>query len=314
MGVKVEVGGGGISQSDADTRYVNATGDETVAGVKTFSSPVLIPAGDANSPGLAFSADADGTGTGLYRDAANSALWSAGGSPVFAIGGAGIDMISGKSIAWNSDTYLRRAAAGTLSQSNGANGQAVRIYNTTDSDTAPVNYERGVAGWASNEFRVGTEKGGTGTARATVLIADGSAKATIVGNTFYGPGTVAMYGYLYQVAARTSDGSEAAGNYTTVFTNEGAAVKPNRTLPGAGAGGSFTFIVQDTDGIRITAAVGDTIRMGPKVTAAAGYIESTTVGSTVTLIAINATEWIATSFVGTWTDGTFTATGGTYAP
>ena len=34
---------------------------------------------------------------------------------------------------------------------------------------------------------------------------------------------------------------------------------------------------------------------------AAGKIESTTIGSSVTLLAINNTEWIATSVVGTWT-------------
>lgn len=40
-------------------------------GSATFTGPVLIPAGTAGAPGLAFSADADGTGTGIYRSAAN---------------------------------------------------------------------------------------------------------------------------------------------------------------------------------------------------------------------------------------------------
>jgi hypothetical protein len=79
MGVKVEVGGGGISQSDADTRYVNATGNETVAGTKTFSSPVLVADGTAAAPSLAFSSDADGSGTGIFRGAANGLSVSTNG-------------------------------------------------------------------------------------------------------------------------------------------------------------------------------------------------------------------------------------------
>lgn len=98
----------------------------------------------------------------------------------------------------------------------------------------------------------------------------------------------------------------AATESGTVFTNEGATAKNYEALPTAAAGYQFTFIVQDADGMRIVANTGDTIRVIDKVTAAAGYIESTTIGSVVTLVAINATEWVATSIHGTWTDGTFT--------
>jgi hypothetical protein len=38
----------------------------------TSTSPVLIPSGTVGAPSLAFSADADGTGTGLYRTGANA--------------------------------------------------------------------------------------------------------------------------------------------------------------------------------------------------------------------------------------------------
>jgi len=46
------------------------------------------------------------------------------------------------------------------------------------------------------------------------------------------------------------------------------------------------------------AAAGDTIRIAANVSAAAGRIDSTTIGDSVTLKAINATEWVATSVVG----------------
>lgn len=85
-----------------------------------------------------------------------------------------------------------------------------------------------------------------------------------------------------------------------VLTNEGTTVKNYHTLPTAAAGLVFTFVVQDADGIRVVANTADTVRLGANVSGTAGYAESTTIGDTLTLQAINATEWIATSFNGTW--------------
>lgn len=91
----------------------------------------------------------------------------------------------------------------------------------------------------------------------------------------------------------------AAAESGSVFTNEGATALNYHTLPTATAGLVYTFYVQDTDGIRVVANTGDTIRIDTSVSASAGYAESTTVGSSVTLTAINATEWVATSVIGT---------------
>lgn len=92
-----------------------------------------------------------------------------------------------------------------------------------------------------------------------------------------------------------------------LLTNEGTTAINYHTLPTAVAGLTFTFVVQDADGMRIAANTGDTIRLGSKVTAGAGYIQSTTIGDYVSLTAINATEWLGHAY-GTWTDGTFTYT------
>lgn len=97
-----------------------------------------------------------------------------------------------------------------------------------------------------------------------------------------------------------------ANESRTVLTNEGTTAANYHTLPTAAAGYVFEFIVQDADGLRVVANTGDTIRVIDKVTATAGYIESTTIGSVVRLVAINATEWYATSVHGVWTDGTWT--------
>jgi len=83
-----------------------------------------------------------------------------------------------------------------------------------------------------------------------------------------------------------------------VFTNEGATAEVYLNLPTAVAGLSFNFVCQDTDGIRIIANTGDTIRLGVSVTAAAGNIKTFTVGNTIKLVAINATEWMAIASTG----------------
>lgn len=83
-----------------------------------------------------------------------------------------------------------------------------------------------------------------------------------------------------------------------VLTNEGATAANYHTLPTAVAGYVFTFVVQDADGLRVTASTGDTIRIAATVSSSGGYCESTTIGDSITLVAINATEWVATSYVG----------------
>lgn len=86
-----------------------------------------------------------------------------------------------------------------------------------------------------------------------------------------------------------------------IITNEGTTVKAACTLPTAAAGiGPFMFMNVDSDGFRINAATGDTIRLRHMVTATAGFVESTLTGSTFVVRAINATEWIAQEIVGTW--------------
>jgi hypothetical protein len=87
-----------------------------------------------------------------------------------------------------------------------------------------------------------------------------------------------------------------------LLTNEGAAAENYHTLPSAAAGMEFQFFCQDADGIRIVANTGDTIRIEASVSAAAGFIRSTVIGSGITLVAINATEWVAVNKpAGTWT-------------
>jgi len=93
-----------------------------------------------------------------------------------------------------------------------------------------------------------------------------------------------------------------AAEVRKVLTNEGTTAANYHTLPTAVAGLEYSFVVQDADGIRVTAAAGDTIRIAASVSGTAGHIDSTTIGDSVTLVAINDTEWVATNLVGAgWT-------------
>lgn len=83
-----------------------------------------------------------------------------------------------------------------------------------------------------------------------------------------------------------------------IFSNEGVTAKNYHALPTAAAGLTFTFVVQDADGIRVVANTADTVRVAASVSATAGYCESTTIGDSVTFAAINATEWVAVAVVG----------------
>lgn len=92
-----------------------------------------------------------------------------------------------------------------------------------------------------------------------------------------------------------------AAETTTVLTNEGATAENYHTLPSAAAGMAFTFVVIDTDGIRIVANTDDTVRGSTGESGAAGFIRCATIGASITLLAINATQWVPTSIIGTWT-------------
>ncbi len=116
-------------------------------------------------------------------------------------------------------------------------------------------------------------------------------------------GSGSSSGVVTVVASTAGSGSPNAISSSasgTAYTNEGSTALNYNSLPTASAGLEYTFIVQDADGMRVTAATGDTIRISTNVSASAGYVESYGIGACVKLLAINSTEWIATSVVGVW--------------
>ena len=77
------------------------------------------------------------------------------------------------------DTNLQREGTGTLAQRSATTAQTFRLYNTF---TDASNYERGFMRWSSNVLQIGTEKGGTGSARALEFQTDGTTRLTIATN------------------------------------------------------------------------------------------------------------------------------------
>lgn len=78
------------------------------------------------------------------------------------------------------------------------------------------------------------------------------------------------------------------------FTNEGSGAVNGYQLPAASAGLRYSWHAQSANGIRITAVGDDVIDLGGVTSAAAGYTETTTQDSGLTLMAVNATEWATT--------------------
>lgn len=109
------------------------------------------------------------------------------------------------------------------------------------------------------------------------------------------------WSYPMAIWALPDSDTLTGGEVGKTLTNEGAAAQVVATLPPARAGLSYSFVVQDADGLRVQAGSGDTVRIAASVSAAAGYAECATIGNAVTFVAINGTEWVATSVVGTWT-------------
>lgn len=145
--------------------------------------------------------------------------------------------------------------------------------------------------------------------------AAGAASLSIVGNiaqttsaSTTGAGTVVMEGFKRRVYTYTG----GAGNATVltesqsgaVILNTGATAETYQTLPTLTAasqlGVVYTLVIDDSDGARFTAGSGDTITLSSVVGASAGNVRSTTVGSSITLVAVSTSQWLGIAATGVW--------------
>lgn len=86
----VSLAAAGAAQNGAVT-----TGTQTFAGDKTFSGVLLSSAGTVTAPGIAWSADADGTGTGLYRTGTNEVGVAVNGARALRVAGSAAPCLYG---------------------------------------------------------------------------------------------------------------------------------------------------------------------------------------------------------------------------
>ncbi len=263
----------------------NSTSVSAVPGPgTTLSEFVCFNTDDPDNAGFAtFTADgadinigSDASGTGTAPTAIN---FQFAGSTVASINGGGTLTLPGDV----SNPFINLLAA-----TNYINVQGSGAFYVTSTRFAAIGTKY-TDGWSyvdAGEYKVsGSQIAASNLANGTI----GSGKILLAKSSI-SPQTGGS-GSPYSI---TTDDSG------TVFTNEGATGEAYLNLPSAAAGLTYTFCVQDADGLRIVADTGDTIRLSSTVSASAGYAESTTIGSTVTLTAINSTEWIGMSINGTW--------------
>jgi hypothetical protein len=95
------------------------------------------------------------------------------GKPTFTSTSTVLQM--GNGAGGTSDSPFFSPDANTVRQINTVNGQTFEIYHTSDSNTSPVNYERLSLAWNSGQsnFRIASDKGGTGTARGLDIQGNG---------------------------------------------------------------------------------------------------------------------------------------------
>jgi hypothetical protein len=85
-------------------------------------------------------------------------------------------IVNGNLNIGSSNLTLAQDAADTLAQRRSTNPQTFRLYNTY---TDASNHERGFMRWSSNVLQIGTEAGGTGSARALEFQTNGVTRVTI---------------------------------------------------------------------------------------------------------------------------------------
>jgi len=299
-----DVVGPASATDNAIARFDTTTGkllqDSAITVSDASGSSVTLASAAGNALAIAATAPAATTGASVAGVAAsltagpavastNTAGAAAGGS-VTITAGAAARLTSGNADG-GSINLVPGAGIGTgrsgqiLIPGGSAATPALSFSNDSGTDTGLY-----AAGGNYLSFALG------GTAFAHMSTNEGG--FTLIGNT--------LLNYTRYILAATTSITEPTYMRGGVTFNSGATALVTRTLPGAAAGAQYTYVVMDSDGIKIQAASGDEIRVIDKVTAAAGYIQSTTIGSVVCLLAVDSTTWVALHIHGVWTDGTFT--------
>ena len=186
-----------------------------------FTSPI----------GFNISSNSDGSNQGAAFSLSGIAIPS----------GATIGFTSGNGSAFASpDTILLRdGAPNTLALRNGAAAQTFRVYNTYSN--GGIDYERASFNWASNVFRISTEKLGGGSDRGMEINAGVYLNINIGGSLKFGMGGAgtSIYTPLGFGPDNTHDiGASGASRPRNVYVGSDVIASNN---VGAGAGGYLNW-------------------------------------------------------------------------
>jgi len=167
----------------------------------------------------------------------------------------------GSSLTLADDAILIRDAANALAQRNSTSAQTFRLYNTFTSATS---FERAKLEWASNVFRIGTEKGSAGgSARAMEFQTDGTTRLTI-GTS----GTVTSVETVSTPSGTTQTVNLGAGNHQTLDLGSASGnVTVTLTVPSSSSAGTLILLQGATvRNVTWTPSAGSIIWMGGEPT------------------------------------------------
>ncbi len=184
-------------------------------------------------------------------------------------------------------------------------GQVLISSKTTGASAIALTTNQGAA-----ETIVVTNTQGTGagaitlTATAGGITLNAGLGGITTGDAITGDGTAAMGGFLKTVTDDTNGKTLDINESGTVQTNAGAVGAAAWTLPGAAAGLNYCFVVMAAQELRVTPAAGDVINIAGIAAEAAEYWTANAAGESLCIVAVDATNWVAISFTGTWTQQT----------
>ena len=184
-------------------------------------------------------------------------------------------------------------------------GQVLISSKTTGASAIALTTNQGAA-----ETIVVTNTQGTGADAITLTATAGgiqlnASSGITTGDAITGDGTAALSGFK-KVVTDDTDGVAALSVTAsgTVQTNAGAGGAAAWVLPAAAAGLNYCFVVMAAQELRATPAGGDVINIAGTAGDAAEYWTANAVGESLCLVAVDGTNWIATSYTGTWTQQT----------
>ena len=172
-----------IPDASATARGLVTTGTQTIAGAKTFSSKITVPAtGQAGTGGVGNAGNGIDFAEGMLVYITGRGLSQR--YPVYITGNSSsgsvptVKLASDCVISWESATdpgtspnpgtlQLARWANDHLTQRRGTNAQTFSVTNTYSSDTS---FERVTIGWSSNICTIATEKGSAGGADRSLRV------------------------------------------------------------------------------------------------------------------------------------------------